>query len=87
MRGDTRGGPNFSDFCVLVPCQPSHHIPGCPGENDALPACSMCTVDAALYEVISPLVQELSMYFYNIGKNITATLSTQVHEFLLKVKF
>ena len=47
----------------------------------------MCTADAALYEVISPLVQELSMYFYNIGKNITATLSTQVHEFLLKVKF
>ena len=87
MGRDTHGGPNFSDFCVLVPCQPSHHIPGCPWENDVLPACSMCTADAALYEVISPLVQELSMYFYNIGKNITATLSIQVHEFLLKVKF
>lgn len=87
MGRDTRGGPNFTDFCVLVLCQPSHHIPGCPGENDALPACNMCTVGAALYEVISPLIQQLSMHFYNIGENITATLSTQVHEFLLKLKF
>lgn len=35
-----------SDFCVLSHCQPSHHIPGCPGD-DALPAYSMCTADAA----------------------------------------
>lgn len=35
MGREACGGPNFSDFCVLVPCQPSHHISECPGGSDA----------------------------------------------------